>query len=327
MCYQPHFFCKHSQNQPKTTNLEPMKFGKLDDLTGVDFTMPPDPPRTQRILAKALNDNPKKLKVYLGATGWSNKEWVGKWYPAKTKAGDFLDHYSLIFNTIEFNTTHYRVPKADLIERWYERAASDFKFCPKIPQQISHRARLKAEEPTLRFAESVAGLREKLGPCFIQLPDRHSPEGAMQVTDFLETWPSETELHWECRHPDWFQDMGGNSEMVFDALESKGHGTVITDVAGRRDAMHMQLTTPSLMLRFVGNGLHPTDYQRSDDWINRIAEWSEKGLKSAWIFIHQPEITQVPDFTAYWAKELNEKCGLQLTLPKPIKLDIQGTLF
>ena len=113
-------------------------------------------------------------------------------------------------------------------------------------------------------------------------------------------------------------------------MEAAGHGTVITDVAGRRDVLHMQLTTPVLMLRFVGNGLHPTDYQRSDDWIARIADWWQRGLQAAYIFIHQPVMTQVPAFTGYWARGLNAAIGSKLIDPQPIPpptLGVQGTLF
>ena len=138
-------------------------------------------------------------------------------------------------------------------------------------------------------------------------------------------------LHWELRNPDWFGDDSGAAIEGFDALESAGHGTVITDVAGRRDVLHMQLTTPVLMLRFVGNGLHKTDYERSDAWIQRIADWWQCGLQAAYIFIHQPELEQVPPFTAYWARGLNKALGLQLVepleIPPNVKGGIQGTLF
>lgn len=304
-----------------------MNFGKISNFSTVNFQLPSNPERTLRVLNKALLKHGKGLNIYIGATGWSNKEWLGKWYPSKTKPGDFLDFYSKQFNTIEFNTTHYRVPNDDLIERWYLHAAADFKFCPKIPQQISHRAKLRAEEPSLRFSAAVQGLQEKLGPCFLQLPEHHGPQELQLIQEFLDFWPSETALHWEFRHKDWFWNEGGLAEKGFDMLESRGQGTVITDVAGRRDVLHMQLTNPHLMLRFVGNGLHATDYQRSDDWIQRIAEWAELGLQSAWIFIHQPEMEQVPDFTAYWVKKLNSACGTSLHVPKPISQPIQGSLF
>ncbi len=306
-----------------------MNFGKLDSLSMVDFTMPPDAPRTERVLHGASQSPHSQRQIYLGATGWSNKEWLGSYYPAKSKPAEFLWHYSRMCNTIEFNTTHYRIPDAELVERWADQAADGFAFCPKVPQQISHRARLHAEEPTLRFAEVMTGLGDKLGPCFIQLPDHHGTQGLPLIQDFLKTWPRGVGLHWELRNPDWFASMGGAAGEGFDALEEAGHGTVITDVAGRRDVLHMQLTTPVLMLRFVGNGLHPTDYQRSDDWIARIADWWQRGLQAAYIFIHQPEMHQVPPFVGYWARGLNQALGLRLHEPKPLQATtgIQGTLF
>lgn len=306
-----------------------MNFGKVADLTGIDLSLPPDAPRTARVLERALRSHgkPQKIKVFLGATGWSNREWQGTWYPAKAKPQDYLRHYSKLFNTIEFNTTHYRIPEPELVERWHDEAAEGFVFCPKIPQQISHRARLRAEEPTLRFAESMKGLGNRLGPCFIQLPDHHGPAEGNLIRGFLKQWPSALPLHWELRHPDWFSAEGGPAGEGWDALEAAGHGSVITDVAGRRDVLHMALTTPVLMLRFVGNGLHPSDYERTAAWVERIADWAGRGLQESYIFIHQPEINDVPGFTAHWARELNKALGLELHVPQPIIRDVQGTLF
>jgi uncharacterized protein YecE (DUF72 family) len=242
----------------KNWNFEGMNFGKLPDISRVDFTLPSDHERTSRVLARATAKYAdSQPRIYIGATGWGNKEWLGKWYPARTKPIDFLTHYTRQFNTIEFNMTHYRIPDAEMVDRWRMQAAAGFVFCPKVPQQISHRARLRAEEPTLRFAEVMAGLGERLGPSFIQLPDHHGPKDLDLIRDYLKMWPDEQRLHWELRHPDWFGEGNGIAERGFDALEAAGHGTVITDVAGRRDVLHMQLTTPVLMLRFVGNGSPP----------------------------------------------------------------------
>ncbi len=306
-----------------------MNFGKLHELSKVDFTLPPDHVRTSKVLARNVKRPDFQQNVYLGATGWSNQEWRGIYYPAKAKPTEYLYHYSRIFNTIEFNTTHYRIPDLDLVQRWHDQAGPGFSFCPKVPQEISHRARLQAEEPTLRFAEVMAGLGDKLGPSFIQLPDHHGPQGEDLVQRFLKLWPQGSSLHWELRHPDWFTADGGLAGEGFDAMEAAGHGTVITDVAGRRDVLHMQLTTPVLMLRFVGNGLHPSDYVRSDAWIARIADWWQRGLQAAYIFIHQPEMEKVPPFVGYWARGLNAAIGTKLCDPQPASLykGVQGTLF
>lgn len=304
-----------------------MKFGKLIDIGGVDFRLPPDPPRTERVLARALETGKTTPKIYVGATGWGNKEWIGKWYPKKAKQKEFLKHYSQQFNTIEFNTTHYRIPEPTTIERWYSLAAEGFRFCPKVPQQISHYSRLSnAEIPTTQFISVISELREKLGPVFLQLPEYHGPKDVRKVVDYVQTWPPEMPIYFEFRHPDWF-GTAPEADLAFQALETCGHGTVITDVAGRRDVLHMQLTNPVLVLRFVGNHLHPTDYTRTDEWVQRIKQWIDMGLREVYLFIHQPEMEEVPEFTAYWVDQINAACGLQVPKPRRIPEVQQGTLF
>ncbi|MEM7039412.1 MAG: DUF72 domain-containing protein, partial [Bacteroidota bacterium] len=200
----------------------------------------------------------------------------------------------------------------------------DFRFCPKVPQQISHRARLQALDPTRRFAEAIRGLGMKLGPTFLQLPDYHKVSEANLIHHFIQDWPDDLPLTWEFRHPDWFSDPA--AEPTFDFMEQRRHGTVITDVAGRRDVLHMELTTPVLVLRFVGNGGHPTDYSRTDDWIARIHSWIQQGLHEAYLFIHQPEMALVPEFTAYWANGLRKATGLDVLVPTPVA-GTQQSLF
>ena len=120
-----------------------MKFGKLEDISQVNFTLPPTHPKTWQVLGNAMRDRQNKdFNVYFGATGWSNKEWVGKWYPGSAKPKDYLYHYTRQFNTIELNTTHYRIPDNRTVDRWRETAPDGFLFCPKVPQLISHMRRM-----------------------------------------------------------------------------------------------------------------------------------------------------------------------------------------
>lgn len=302
-----------------------MKFGKLTDISHVDFTLPEDHPATERILA-AHGPAPSP-KVYLGATGWGNKEWLGTWYPTGTKPVEFLKHYSKQFGTLEFNSTHYRIPSLEQIEKWYALAAPGFKFCPKVPQQISHRQRLQGSlDPTERFTQSARALGDKLGPVFMQMPENYNPNQAPNFAQYLAEWPSDIPLHLEFRHPDFF-DENDLSEMAFHALEERGQGTVLTDVAGRRDVLNMRLSNPVLVLRFVGNACHPSDYERAQAWGERLKKWFGMGLREAYLFIHQPEMELVPEYTQYWAKVLREACGLEAIAPQLVEEARQGKLF
>ena len=152
-----------------------MKFGKLLDISQVDFALPEDHPDTLRILGDC--GPAAQPRAYLGATGWGNREWVGEWYPTRTKQADYLIPYAKQFGTLEFNSTHYRIPNLGQVEKWYANAASDFLFCPKVPQVISHYQRLQgAPDATEEFLHNIRAFKEKLGPVFMQMPDNYGPE-------------------------------------------------------------------------------------------------------------------------------------------------------
>ena len=263
--------------------------------------------------------------LFIGCTGWSMKEWIGKVYPKGTKAKDFLRVYSGQFNTIELNTTHYRVPSAEMIEKWYQESSPDFRFCPKIPQSISHSHSLGLGTELIRsFCEAILGLKEKLGCCFLQLPPHFDIRRLSQLEKFLKSFPREIPLAIELRHESWFNNPQ-NREAIFSMLQGYGTATVITDVAGRRDVLHMRPTTGTAMVRFVGNNLHPTDYSRIDQWIERLASWFENGLREAFFFPHEPDNLLAPELAAYVLEKALQAIPQALTRgPKLIEGKEQG---
>lgn len=303
-----------------------MKFGKLNDISAVDFSLPEDHPQTARVL-EGSNHSPTDFGMYFGCPAWGCKEWVGKIYPPKTPANKFLFHYSRQFNTIELNTTHYRIPTESMIRQWKEATPGHFRFCPKIPQSISHRRNLmEGKELVTQFTASVAGLEDKLGISFMQLPPHFSVERSAELLHFLQHFPQEIPLSVEFRHESWFEEHPG-VEQVFEELAKLGISTVITDVAGRRDVLHQRLTTPNAIVRLVGNSLDPSDFPRVDDWLERMKVWREKGLHQAYFFLHQPDDVLCPEYAEYFVKEANQRLGLSLKGPELGRQYVQGSLF
>ncbi|MFN7117267.1 MAG: DUF72 domain-containing protein [Saprospiraceae bacterium] len=300
-----------------------MKFGKLPDVSNVDFSLPCDMPGTREALKKRQRQG-DKVHFYMGGTGWAVKEWVGSLFPADAKQKDYLKHYSRQFNTVEMNTTHYRIPTAEMVERWKTESEADFKFCPKIPQTISHSANLGVNTGLIeQFAEAIEGLGEKLGCCFMQLPPYFGADRLAILEAFLKVFPLHIPLAVEVRHESWFDNVK-HANKLFDLLEKYDTSSVITDVAGRRDVLHMRLTTNTAMIRFVGNGLHPTDFTRLNDWMWRIDSWYEQGLEKVYFFLHEPEETQVPEAAAYLLKILKPFPRYQIRGPK-IQQENTGT--
>jgi uncharacterized protein YecE (DUF72 family) len=283
-----------------------MDFGKLSNIKNVNFSLPPDAPETARIL-RGLPPREGLMKVYIGCTGWSMKEWVGWVYPKGAKAQDYLHHYSRQFNTIELNTTHYRTPSVLDIEKWYQSTPADFRFAPKMLQTVSHSNNLGfGTGLTTQFTEAIQGLEEKLGMCFMQMPPHFKYNTIGILETYLKKFPKFVPLAIELRHEDWFTNPH-HHDAVFKLFENYGISTVITDVAGRRDVVHQRLTTGVAVIRFVGNDLHPTDYSRIDEWVTRLKKWSEAGLHEVYFFTHEPDNLKAPELALYLFEKIQER--------------------
>ncbi len=306
-----------------------MDFGKTTQLETVDFSLPGDPAFTRNYLS-SLPPLSGPMHLYLGATGWAMPQWVGRWYPAGTKSKDHLYHYGRQFSTIELNTTHYRIPDFSTIGSWCERVPQDFRFCPKLPQTISHDKQLGLNGSATRlFTEAIAGMGQRLGVCFLQLPPHFGPDRLPLLEIFLQKWPQALPLAVEVRHEDWFADERATNKLA-SLLHGFGTGMVITDVAGRRDVLHQFITAPFVLIRFVGNGLHPTDYLRVDSWAERLHQWAGQGLPEVYFFSHQPDNILSPEMVLYlWAKIRSDE-SLRARPPAPLSVsgnDPQMQLF
>lgn len=115
---------------------------------------------------------------------------------------------------------------------------------------------------------------------FLQLRDDFGPKNMDRVKHFFEHWPEEVPLSAEFRHSDWYQDDKAAQELN-ELMIANNITHIITDSAGRRDLLHMRLTTESAFIRYNGAN-HPTDYTRLDDWLDRLQEWYEMGLKNVY---------------------------------------------
>ncbi len=295
-----------------------MDFGFVppEQLASINFELPGDTSLTDRVLNENLKDS--KPKLYIGCAKWGRKEWVGMIYPEKTKEAGFLDEYVKHFNSIELNAVFYKMPEREQIRKWKEKAEQekvDFKFCPKFTRTISHIRRLKnAENDTNTYLESISEFGSYLGPAFLQLGDNFGPKNFDILQAYLEKLPHDFETFVEVRHPEWYSDISTRNR-YFELLRSLNKGAIITDAGGRRDCVHMEQPTKSAFIRFVGNGLHPTDYVRIDSWVERLAGWSERGLKSIYFFLHQHDEKDTPILANYTVQKFNTALGTNVALP------------
>ena len=284
-----------------------MKFGRIEDynlLAGVDFRLPEVPPATEKLL-NALPTHSQEPVCYVGCSVWADRGFVGKLYPQGTPARDFLQMYAQQFNTVELNTTFYSIPSVEKVQRWKAAAKPGFKFCPKISKSISHRHNIDEPLHLLdSFLEAVHHFDAMLGMTLLQLPPYFQPSSMQPLQRFLEHIPESFPLAVEFRHPAWFSDAVAWQEICA-YLRARGMTVTMSDVAGRRDVLHQTLTTDSVFVRFVGNNLHPTDYQRIDGWVQRLQQWIARGLTKIYFLLHEPEKALCVDLAMYMAQQFD----------------------
>ena len=284
-----------------------MKFGGVDNPEEIDFSLPDDHHETERVLK-----NGKGLQnVFVGCAKW-NRQDLKKFYPRGTK--DELEYYSQQFNSIELNATFYNHWKEEQIENWAERTPVDFKFFPKVHRMVSHIKRLNnVEEPIERYTTNIRSFGEKLGMCFLQLHDNFKPQNMDRLITAVEYWPKDIPLAIELRNTEWFND-AEIANQVYSLFENHGVSNIITDTAGRRDLLHMRLTSPSVFVRYVGAN-HESDYARLDTWMGRIKKWVDTGMENLYFFVHQNLEKESPVLSDYIIQKMNAELGLNLKRP------------
>ncbi len=237
-----------------------------------------------------------------------------------------MQHYVNHYNSIELNATHYRIWGEAGIAKWAEKAKDkDFKFCPKMYQGVTHRGSLTGKDfVTNEFFRGIVAFKEHLGPIFVQVSDSFSPNRKKELFDFLKSLPKDLQFFLEVRHPGWFAKADVLNEMLEQLMEMN-LGIVITDTAGRRDCAHMYLTIPKVFIRYVGNSLHPSDYTRTDIWVQRMKYWLDKGAEELYFFMHMHDEATSPELTVYLVDKMNKECGLNLI--KPAFIPQQPGLF
>jgi len=287
-----------------------MKFGKVPDPSLVDFTLPPTPTETYKILKSY--DKSNDFEVFVGCAKWNKTDLKG-FYPKSTK--DELAYYSQQFNSIELNATYYNTPSKEQVSIWNKKTPANFKFFPKIPQSISHYSRLlNTNEKVLAFTDAVSFFEEKLGMIFLQMHENFNPKDFDRLKNFVEDFPKGFPLAVEVRNEEWFSNTAVLNQYC-SMLQRNNATNIIIDTAGRRDMLHMRLTNHTAFIRYVGANTI-ADYDRLNNWLEVLKDWRANGLQKLYFFIHQNIEIESPLLATFFIKKLNTYFNLDLPYPE-----------
>jgi uncharacterized protein YecE (DUF72 family) len=143
---------------------------------------------------------------HVGCSGWSYKEWRGRFYPDGLPQRRWFEHYATVFDTVEINNTFYRLPPPATVEGWRDQAPSGFTYAVKLGGFGSHRMKLR-DAPTwlANHLDRTSRLGPALGPNLVQLPPRWR-RNVGRLDDFLAAAPSDRRWAVELRDPSWVHD-------------------------------------------------------------------------------------------------------------------------
>lgn len=145
-------------------------------------------------------------RARIGCSGWAYRDWRGRFYPPDLPQRGWFAHYAARFDTVELNSTFYRLPAASTVERWAEQAPPAFVYALKLGQFGSHRMKLRDPERWLpNHLDRAERLGAHLGPTLVQLPPRWRRDVA-RLDAFLAAAPRRLRWAVELRDPSWLHD-------------------------------------------------------------------------------------------------------------------------
>lgn len=110
-------------------------------------------------------------QVRVGTSAFTAAGWPGNFYPEGLKAADYLNYYSSHFDTVEIDSTWYRIPSERSVRNWAAQTPDGFVFSAKVPQVITHERCLEGCDDEMNaFIKVMELLGPKLGVLLFQFP-------------------------------------------------------------------------------------------------------------------------------------------------------------
>jgi uncharacterized protein YecE (DUF72 family) len=214
------------------------------------------------------------VSARVGCSGWNYSHWRGIVYPKGLPPRRWLGYYAGLFDTVEVNTTFYRLPRRDAVAAWAEETPADFLFTVKASRYLTHMKRLTdMSTGVARFYERIEPLQEarKLGPVLWQLPGNFRRDD-QRLGQALEELPPGRHC-FEFRHPSWF------CGEVYSLLREHRVALVIGDHP-ERPFQTYERTADWMFIRFhYGHRGRGGNYSPSEieTWKRRVAAWRRDG--------------------------------------------------
>ena len=211
--------------------------------------------------------------VRIGCSGWNYDDWRGRLYPEGLGKQRWLRRYAECFDTVEVNSTFYRLASRNAVARWVDDTQAGFVFAAKASRYLTHIRRLRdVGQGIERYYERIQPLLEsgKLGPIVWQLPAnfRRDDEALGRLLQILP----EGRHCFEFRHESWFKPP------VYELLGSAGAALVIGDHPKWPFQAHKLTTDWTLVRLHHGHRGRRGNYSDTEleEWARRLSRWRRR---------------------------------------------------
>jgi uncharacterized protein YecE (DUF72 family) len=207
-------------------------------------------------------------RVRVGCSGWNYDDWRGLLYPQGVGKPRWLELYAERFDTVEVNSTFYRLASRQAVQRWVDSTPPGFLFSVKASRYLTHVRRLReVSEGVARFLDPLGPLVRagRLGPYLWQLPPNFRRDDDLLAAALPALPPGRNAF--EFRHPTWF------APEVMDLLRRHGVALVLAHHP-ERPWQTWELTADFAFVRFhYGARGRGGNYSATelDEWAGRVA--------------------------------------------------------
>lgn len=267
--------------------------------------------------------------IRVGCSGWSYKDWVGPFYSDGTTSGQMLTEYLRHFDTVEVNSTFYRIPNEWMVKSWVKRTPPDFLFSAKMVQSVTHEKEMHSVKPIYdQYMVAMLPIKPRIGSILIQMPQRFkaSDSNFALLEDFLSLLHENVDFTAEFRDRSWFD------EKTFRLLEKYNVAFCVVSQPQFKGLIPPEpvVTAGHAYVRFhglnykkwySGEGSARYDYLYSDEelgkWKPNIEEMQDRTTKTIYVYFNNHPNGQA---TAN-AKTMLNLLGVTARVPKPPAVD------
>lgn len=273
---------------------------------------------------------------------WALNAWPGRYLPADRRTQ--LADYATWCNAVEANATFYALPAASTVAGWASQTSDDFRFHFKVPQEITHRRRLRVP------ADEVVAVRELLAPLgrratrlAVQLPASFGPTDLPALETFLTALRGTGRYAVEVRHPAFFEDAAVAADLRDVLVAARAEWTVFDTTTlfaapptseAERDAWTRKPRLPwradalsdAPVVRYIGRDDPEATAAGWQRWLPVVAHWLAEGRRPTF-FVHTPDNVNALPLARRFHAEVAALVPDLEPLPEPRRPAPEPTLF